>query len=208
MTNEIKIIPSKGKLERLGKHSNSDILTLIRKYNFTEKTYFIAYLDFTVILGNIKDKELFYFDKTERKEMKFTEQEISYLQKLRIFNSKEELYIWNSNLSKKEFSARYRNEIDGEKEIEYLEANHVLFGKRIYDLDNKEYSCIRENRGTEIILPFQISKDIVDEKEKRLAIKTRYYIDYNDLGIAQYTDLRFVKFVQLDKKDESSVSEV
>ena len=171
MTNEIKIIPSKGKLERLGKHSNSDILTLIRKYNFTEKTYFIAYLDFTVILGNIKDKELFYFDKTERKEMKFTEQEISYLQKLRIFNSKEELYIWNSNLSKKEFSARYRNEIDGEKEIEYLE-------------------------------------DIVDEKEKRLAIKTRYYIDYNDLGIAQYTDLRFVKFVQLDKKDESSVSEV
>lgn len=206
MTNEIKIDSSKGKVETQNNIPSSEIIGLIQKHNFIEKTYFIAYLDYTVILGNVKDKELFYFDKTQGKEIKFTEQEISYLQKLRIFNSKEELYIWNSNLPKKEFSARYRNEIDGEKLFEYLEANHVVFGTRTFYLDNKEYSSIRENRGTEIILPF--SNITVNDKEKRLAIKTRYYIDYNDLGIAQYVDARFVKFVQLNGKDETPVSEV
>lgn len=199
---ETKIQSTKSKV--ITKKSNlSEILDLIQEYSFSVKTFFIAYLDHSVIIGNLKEGSLIYWDKQQGKEVSLVQSDFSFLQKLRIFNKKEELFIWNSNRGKQEFSSRYRKDDSGEENFEFLPMNQLLFGTRIDEkFSQSGYTSIKEERGTEIILPLYIQNI---DLSQRVAIQVNYYIDYNELGIAQYTDARFVKFVVLNKKDVEEI---
>ena len=193
---ETKIQPTKTKVVTK-KSSLSEIQDLIKEYSFSVKTFFVAYLDHSVIIGNLKEGSLLYWDKQQGKEVSLAQSDFSFLQKLRIFNTKEELFIWNSNRGKQEFSSRYRKDDDGEEKTESLPMNQILFGTRDGKLSQSAYTSIKENRGTEIILPFELQRKI--SPDVRIAVQVNYYIDYNELGIAQYTDARFVKFVIINK---------
>ena len=116
------------------------------------------------------------------------------LQKIRIFNESEELYIWKSGDI---FKGRHRK--DGDEagvEMNIIEANQVLFGTEIKERFENGFIKISENRGTELILPD--NNFILDDKKNRIAIKTRNYIDFEN-SIATYIDTRFVKFEQLGR---------
>jgi len=201
MESNQKIIQSKGRDEK-NKIPSEKIFPTISSYKFSSSTFFIAYLDYKVVIGKFSENQLIYYDKELKKEISLSPLDIPFLQKLRIFNNSEELYIWNSNRLNDEFSYRYRKDGEGETDIEYLPINQVLFGTRTISMDNTHYTLLREERGIEIILPKEISS--LDKSEK-IAIQVHYYIDFNDLGIAQYIDSRFVKFVKLNMKEQEEI---
>lgn len=58
-----------------------------------------------------------------------------------------------------------------------------------------DFTRITEDRGTELILPFNgIMLKGLDYEQKRVFLKTRNYIDYNKLSQATYVDSRFMGF--------------
>lgn len=178
------------------------IFPRLSSQNFQDNTFFIAYLDYKVIIGRLQNEILSYWNHSEK--TKLEEKDFIFLQKLRVFNQNEELYFWNQGLSPRKFSARYRSDVSGNEFIEYVESNQILFGTKVFS--NENYSTIKENRGTEIILPFSnFYLDNKDDDLERIAIKTRYYMDYNEMGLAYYKDLRFVKFVHLHKETETEL---
>ena len=88
-------------------------------------------------------------------------------------------------------TVRFRQDYQGEKKEEVVEAYQALFGTESKDLNG--YTKIEEKRGTKLILPL-INLEI-DDNKNRLFIKTHNYIDYNKLHQATYFDCRFVTFV-------------
>ena len=79
--------------------------------------------------------------------------------------------------------------IDGEGDNGYfIEAGQVLWGNPREAGDN--WTLLKESRGTEIYLPYKLKKP----DSKWVKIKTRNYIDYNEIGQAGYVDCRFVDF--------------
>lgn len=148
--------------------------------NFNTKGKIIVYLDYKVIIRNFENGKIVYWSDEEPFNPEF-------IQKLRLFNDKMELFIWRIQ---GKWKARLRIDEEGE-EVSAVEANQVLFGTISEDIGNG-FTKLTEDRGTEIILPFEIKG--VDAKKNRLKIKTRNYIDYNELGQAGYADSRFVEF--------------
>jgi len=148
--------------------------------------YFVAYLDYKVLIGIFENKR-FIAHKGETFEPK-------YLQKLRIFNEKEELFLFSRN--GESFSGRLRTDYKGE-EKDVIDARQTLYGTTVDDKLNDGFTRIYEERGTELILPFpNIS---VNDKKERIFIHTRNYIGYNDEhGQAGYEDCRFVRFTDKD----------
>jgi len=168
---------------KLSLNSFDDIQTKIKEL-FDDTGYVVAYLDYKVIIGKFKDNKLIFYN-GEIFEPK-------YLQKLRVFNENKELYLWE--ISENEFKGRLRTDNQG-KEEDIVEAEQILWGTMVESLDNG-WSRIYEKRGAELVVPFD--NLVIDDHEKRIKIRTKNYIDYNELGQAGYVDSRFVSFINED----------
>jgi len=151
---------------------------------FNSNGYIIAYLDYKVLIGEFKDKNLIFYNKETF--------EPKYLQTMRVFNENKEFYLWK--ISENLFNGRLRIDNQGE-EKDVVNAEQILWGTMVKSLDNN-WSRIYEERGTELIIPFD--NLAIDNHKKRIKIKTRNYIDYNELGQAGYVDSRFVSFINGD----------
>lgn len=159
--------------------NNEDDLLSIVKNEFGETGYFIAYLNYKVIIGRF-DKNFITYENDNIDPI--------HLQKMRVFNQIKEIYLWKTE--SENFNIRVR--IDGEGElVDIVKTKQVLWGTKAKKLDD-EWSKIYEQRGIEIIIPF--SNVDINDKEKRIKIETINYIGYNDIGQAGYIDSRFVDF--------------
>lgn len=114
------------------------------------------------------------------------------LLRMRIFNENSELHIFRTASGLK-----YRLRIDDIESIEvlteYIEADQVLFGT-ITEEPKEGYTKLTEDRGTEIVLPFEFKIGKNANPIERVKIRTRNYIGYID-GHATYVDTRFLEFV-------------
>lgn len=150
----------------------------VKEY-FKDNGLFIVYLDYKVIIGKYENND-FIACGNEKFEPK-------YIQKIRVFNKNKELLLYRSEGKLK---GRIRVDNIAATDCDIIEADQVIFGTTANV--SKGFTLITETRGTEIILPYEESS--VDENQNRTKIKTRNYIDYNELGQAGYVDSRFVKF--------------
>ncbi|MCF6157620.1 MAG: TIGR03984 family CRISPR-associated protein [wastewater metagenome] len=144
-----------------------------------DKSYVVAYLDYKVLIGTFENRGFHFFQNEEF--------DPKYIQKIRVFNQTQELYLWRSSDGMR---GRYRTDEEG-KETFVVDAEQVLFGTKAEPPDGG-FTKITETRGTELTLPF--SNLSVDDKRSRVFIKTRNYIDYNEVKQATYVDCRFMGF--------------
>ncbi len=141
--------------------------------------YVVAYLDYAVLIGKFKNDE-FQFYNNEQFQDRFA-------QRIRIFQNDRELHIWRCNDNN--FKGRLRIDDETGEETVAVDAYQVMLGTNTERLG--EYTKLIEERGAELILPL---KNIsVDDKKKRLFLKTRNYIGYNPIQQAGYVDCRFVE---------------
>ena len=146
---------------------------------FREDGFIIAYLDYKVVMGYFKNNSIILPDSESIEER--------YLQRFRLFNEKKELYLWRSNGN---FRTRLRIDEEGD-DTEVVDASQVLWGTR--SKPGGEFTELTEDRGTILIVPL---KDIkVDDKKRRLFLKTRNYIGYTPAHQATYIDCRFTGFL-------------
>ncbi|MDD4570404.1 MAG: CRISPR-associated protein Csx19 [Tepidanaerobacteraceae bacterium] len=144
-----------------------------------EKAYVVAYLDYKVLRGKAYQGRLELYE-----DEKFYPK---FLQKMRVFNERQELLLWRQ--SENTFSARLR--IDDVGKDEYcVEANQLLLASK--PEQKGDWIVLKDNRGTQLYIPFD-GKSLKSE-QARMAIKTRNYIDYNEIGQAGYVDCRFLAF--------------
>lgn len=160
-------------------------LTNIVAEHITPSAFFVAYLDYRVIIGRYDKREFIFYPKENENEI-----EPKYLQRLRVFNASEELLLWRSGPTLK---GRTRRDGEGE-DTEIVEAHQVLFGTTATPVKNESFTEISETRGTRLVLPFQNLH--VDDKQQRIFLKTRNYIDSNAIHQATYVDCRFVGFAE------------
>lgn len=114
--------------------------------------------------------------------------DLSEIVRLRLFDTEKELHIWRSN---GKLVGRLRKDISGIGEREYQVAEQILNGTRF---EWKEgYLDVTEDKGIHYKLPFEELKGI-DDTKNRIALVTRNYIGYSDIGQAGYVDSRFVDF--------------
>lgn len=158
-----------------------DLQRIVDEY--IQSGYVIAYLHYKVLIGKVKDKVLaFYRGETF---------DPKYLLKLRAFNEEKEVYLWRR--TEGEFHVRFRIDGKGSK-TDVVDAEQILWGTSSRVLGDG-WTLLSENRGVELILPgnFEAFKD--DKGEKRVKLKTRHYVGYNELGQAGYVDCRFMNII-------------
>lgn len=143
-------------------------------------SFVIAYLDYKVLVGKYKNGELLFYNNETF--------ELKYIQKLRVFNNNEELLIWRLN---NKFKARYRIDSPGTNCFA-TDNNQVVFGTELEKLNDENFSLLKEERGSNIIIPFNNLN--VDQVDNRIKIKTRNYIAFNEIHQATYFDSRFIGF--------------
>ncbi len=149
--------------------------------NIKEKSLAVVWLDYKVLIGTWDGKDFqFYNDETF---------ENKYLQRMRVFNKDREMLIYRAGNG---FKGRLRIDDKDGKDTEIIVATQVLFGTKKGKKCNDSYTEITEERGTSLVLPFGGLN--VDDKKKRIFIKTHNYIDYNAVNQATYVDCRFVEF--------------
>lgn len=161
----------------------NDLMDLQNK--FAEEGMVVCYLDNRIIIGDFN-----------RAGFKFSDNlvpEFRFIQKIRIFNKKQELFGWRSG---DKIKARLR--IDGTGEpCEFLDSVLSLSGTRKEPLHDG-FCRLTESRGTCIILPDK--NFLVDEGANRVGIGVRNYIDYTNSCQATFCDSRFLGFVQMGGK--------
>lgn len=163
--------------------------------NDSPLTHAVAYLDYMVLVGcfNWENQGFLFYEQYDPK----------HLQRLRVFNSDGELLLHRG----KPLSFRGRLRIEsGRKEaedVEVIDAMQVLWGTKKTKTDHSEWSVISEERGTKLTLPFALNDFDLNDKKKRVKLKTRNYISYNELGQAGFTDCRF-KAVVIEKSGGAS----
>ena len=166
--------------------------------NSPENGWFIAYLFHRVVIGRIKNGKFEYYQNAKNS----NDVTLSNMLKLRVFNKDTELFVWRTNPGG--YKARIRTDKVGEKQG-VVDARQVLFGTRAGKLDEK-YSILKEDRGTEIILPLNdlgIQVADINKEKGRLCIHTRAYIGIiEDTGQATYEDVRFVEFVKYEEAEK------
>ena len=159
--------------------------------------WFIAYLDHRVIIGRIKDGQFAYY----QPDGLTNDLKLESIQKLRIFNTNSELYIWRTALGG--HKGRLREDGIG-VERGTVDALQVLFGTEANKIPNTDYTKLTEKRGTEIILPLAdlgINEKEIDDKKGRLCVQTRSYIGtIEETGQASYEDVRFIEFVKYQEE--------
>ncbi len=156
--------------------------------NIKEKSFAVVWLDYKVLIGTWNGKDFQFYDNKPFKN--------KYLQRMRVFNKDMEMFIYRTGNS---FKGRLRNDDMVGKGTEVIVAKQVLFGTKKGKKCNDSYTEITEKRGTSLVLPFG-GLD-VDDKEKRIKIKTHNYIGYNAVNQTTYVDCRFVEFT-----DKNSIS--
>jgi CRISPR-associated protein (TIGR03984 family) len=156
-----------------------DLLKTVIEHFPGSSAFVAAYLDYRVLIGKFEN-DVFALCENETIDAKF-------VQRLRVFNHDRELLIWRS---KDGLKGRLRIDESG-KDTDVVDAGQVLFGTKAESMSN--FTRLTEDRGTEIILPF--ANINVDDKKKRVCVKTRNYIEYNSITHqATYIDCRFVGF--------------
>lgn len=141
----------------------------------------VVYLDYKVLIGKYSEGNFKFYNNEIFKP--------KYIQKMRIFDINQELYIWRKK--EDEFRGRFRTDGSGVK-TDVVDAWQILWGTKTDPNFIGEFSKIFEDRGTELILPL---KDIsFDNGQNRVCIWTRNYIGYNENDQAGYEDCRFVDF--------------
>lgn len=160
--------------------------------NAPDNGWFIAYLFHRVVIGRIKKGEFEYYQNAKNS----NDVTLPNMIKLRAFNKDAELFVWRTNIGG--YKARLRTDNAGEEQG-VIDAKQVLFGTRAEKL-NEKYSILKEDRGTEIILPLNdlgIQIDDINNEKGRLCVHTRAYIGIiEDTWQATYEDVRFVEFVK------------
>ncbi len=170
---------------------DSSIEPVVDKY-IKNPVFVCAYLDYCVLIGKCENNELSFFENDSI--------DSQYIQKIRVFNEYEELYIWKSA---SRFKGRYRCDVENtdlNEKTPFIQASQLLFGTRSEYING--YTILTEKkRGTTLTVPAKLFADIGDKftPDKRVAIVTRNYIGYNgqDNSQASYIDSRFVKFEQM-----------
>lgn len=159
--------------------------------NKMSRTYVVAYLDYKVLVGLFEDELVFYLN--ERFDPK-------YLNRLRVFNEDSELLLLREKPSF--FKGRLRKDrSNGQgEEIEVVDTLQVLWGTRKVEIEDKKWVQITEERGTSLTLPFAYDEFNIDDKQKRVKLKIRHYIQYNTLGQAGYFDCRFMNIIPYQTK--------
>lgn len=183
---EIGTIRSKVEAKDMDNELNND--AFIQKIKEVDKGYIVCWLDYAVLFGIIQSGEIKFYN-NELPDFN------KYLQKLRVFNEKKELYIWRSG---NKFKFRYRedgvSDEDGEI-VEYIDADQVMYGSKFEVKD--EFIEVSEKRGIRYIVPKEFignsSIEDLNKNEKRLVLHTRNYIGYNEIGQAGFVDSRFLK---------------
>jgi CRISPR-associated protein (TIGR03984 family) len=164
----------------------TDLKNLINTTLSRNEYNVVAYLDYGVFIGLLKkENDSFEFIFNEKIDI-----EDKYIQKIRIFDKNEELLLWKSNNTLK---GRLRIDESGSGS-EYVDVSQVLFGTKTENIDDNFTKLIEEDRRISITIP---SKFATSNDKKRVAIKTRNYVEYNEIFQATYTDCRFIEFVQL-----------
>lgn len=160
------------------------------KANFVQEGICVFYLDYVVLIGKYDGKD-FHFYQNEKLEPHLLEPH--FIQKMRLFDEDQELYLWRKN--KNQFRGRLRIDGIGEK-TDVVDVEQVLWGTRSKSLGNYIELC--EDRGTKIILPFKnIKIDAQKDPKDRIRILTRNYVSYDTNSSyeqAGYVDCRFVAF--------------
>lgn len=150
-------------------------------------SYFICFFDFKIEIGLfIKNKFILFDEKIE-----FLE-DLKFIQKLRIFNENEELYIWKSG---KKLKWRHRKDNKGNErnERKVIDINQVISGNTSTTLSNG-WSKLTDTSGTELYLPFDLQDNIKDSQ--KLLLHVRNYIGFeNTYNQPFFEDQRFVGFV-------------
>ncbi len=106
----------------------------------------------------------------------FADKELEDIVRIRAFNDQKELHVWRSG---KQLYSRMRSDDE-----EIIPAPII-----------KEMMVVGKVAN-------QLQEKFKDEFEglKHIAIQTKNYVGYNDIGQAGYEDSRFVKFVELKKR--------
>jgi len=154
--------------------------------HFPEKAFAAAFLDDRVLIGVWEDVCFRFFEN----------QSIDHesIQRIRVFDKNSEFHGWRS---RGKMNGRLRKDNNQGKDVDIVVASQVLFGTDA-EKSNNGFTEIFEERGTRLFLPF--SDLDIDNKKKRIFIKTYNYVTYNEPGQAAYTDCRFVSFA--DIKDD------
>ncbi len=108
------------------------------------------------------------------------------LREMRLFNKDRELYLYRTQNG---FGFRRRIDDRGES-AEYIDAEQLILGTTGEVC--KGWTALSEKRGARIVLPIEAYG--IDEK-CRVALITRNYITYSEIGQAGITDCRFVDFI-------------
>jgi CRISPR-associated protein (TIGR03984 family) len=161
----------------------SDSLLSFIKENFgKDNATLFALLQDKVCFGKYLNQDFIFREPTN-----ITKEDII---EVRVFNKKQELYIWREN-SELFFRFRKDEECTDLKNTnceEYLVSNLVLWGSKIKRI-KEGFTTIFENRGIEYTVPFEVEKL---DSENPLKIKIHTYIEYlNDMQ-ASFYDSRFV----------------
>jgi len=180
---EIKTIHSKVE----AKETDNNIEEVIKEIEKIQNGYIVCWLDYAVLFGTVQSGKIKLYN-NELPDFN------KYLQKLRVFNEKEGLYIWRSG---DKFKFRYREDGVSEevgKKIEYIDAEQIMYGSRF---ENKgDFIEVSEERGIRYIVPEKfIENNLIDDinnNKKRLVLHTRNYIGYNEIGQAGFIDSRFL----------------
>ncbi|RPI19842.1 MAG: TIGR03984 family CRISPR-associated protein [Ignavibacteriae bacterium] len=160
-----------------------------KEFGNNETGYFITYLDYKVIIGKYESGKFINYDNEQL--------DLKYIQKMRIFNKNKELLVWRTD---GKWKGRVRTDEEGE-ECDIVVADQVLFGTRATKCAG--YSTLEDSRGTNLKLPFEFEINeykSIEDRKKRIKIKTHNYIDYNENNQAEYVDCRFVEFVDENNK--------
>jgi len=165
-----------------------DINMLGSKFAFNDG-FIVSWLDYAVLFGKIEDGRL-----------KFHEGDVpdfsKYLLRMRLFDENRELHVWRTRNG---FSCRYRRDCanaggDGEP-VDFIDASQVMFGTSFKD--KSDFIEISESRGIKYNVPKEflgcVEIKMLNERKARLALHTRNYIGYNEIGQAGFVDSRFLK---------------
>ena len=113
-----------------------------------------------------------------------------FLQRMRVLNENSELLLWQCGGGSFNSRLRVDGEVRGKVDLQdYVDAEQVIWGTKSKALA-EGFSLLTEDRGIAIVFP--LANLVVDEKDKRVKLKTRNYIGYNEAGQAGYEDCRFI----------------
>ncbi|NJD53806.1 MAG: TIGR03984 family CRISPR-associated protein [Candidatus Methanoperedens sp.] len=165
----------------------NSIKSLVKDY-FGQKGLCVFYLDYKVLIGKYDGEDFKFY---ENKEF-----EPQFIQKMRLFNTDRELFVWKEN--RNGFRGRLRIDETGNK-VDVVDAYQVLWGTKLEF--RGEFTEISEERGTKLVLPVKHLK--VDNSENRAFILTRNYISYETYDStyeqAGYEDCRFVSITDKNR---------